>query len=45
MEFDEHCSLGSHVKKGSLDGAIKNRALVDTARGMEFLHHNKILHF
>jgi serine/threonine protein kinase len=44
MEFVQHGSLGSLVKKGPLDSAFKIRALMDTARGMEFLHHNKILH-
>jgi serine/threonine protein kinase len=44
MEFVEHGSLGSLVKKGPLDRAFKIRALMDTARGMEFLHRNKILH-
>jgi serine/threonine protein kinase len=45
MDFVQHVSLGNLVKQQrSLNTAFKIRALLDTARGMEFLHHNKILH-
>ena len=43
MEFVQHGSLGSLVKKGPLEIPFKIRVLLDTARGMDFLHHNSFV--
>ena len=43
MEFVQHGSLGSLVKKGPLENPFKIRVLLDTARGMDFLHHNSFV--
>ena len=45
MEFVQHGSLGSLVKKGPLEIPFKIRVLLDTARGMDFLHHNSFVFF
>ena len=43
MEYIPLGSLGSHVKKGPLDPQFKIRIVTDVARGMDFLHQNRLL--
>lgn len=43
-EFCPYGSLGSAITKEKFSYGLKLKALVDTARGMDFLHRSNILH-